>query len=73
MITNEEFVKMWQRAGSIQDIVDQSGLKYQSAQARAVRMRKYGIPLKKFSNAGPRVFSQDGIARLKKLALAEAK
>jgi hypothetical protein len=44
----EEFVAIWQGASSPADAAERLGMKQQNAQAKAIRLRKAGVPLKKF-------------------------
>lgn len=55
-MTNEEFVRAWQRSSTMQEFTDASGMTRQHALNRAARLRKGGVPLRKFtSRGGPRI------------------
>jgi len=48
MISNEEFVLIWQNATSRKDVSDKTGLSVFSVSARATKLRKAGVNIKKF-------------------------
>lgn len=68
MITNENFIKYWQAATSFDEFLTAAGLSKEHARNRAVRLRKHGIPLKKFPRAaikpGPRAIDWDALKTL---------
>jgi len=47
-VTPEDFVRAWQAATSVREVMDKTGYTYGTTQVRASRMRKMGIPLKRF-------------------------
>jgi len=47
-VSAEEFVKTWQKAKSIDDVVTAFGGKAASYRSRAISFRKKGIPMKRF-------------------------
>ncbi len=59
----EEFVRVWQSSGSIKEVAVRLGRKPDTVRVYASRMRKKGIPLKKYQ-------SQPGmdVPRLQQLA-----
>lgn len=44
----EEFIKVWQKAKSLEEVVRRTGLQPKSASNRASVLRSKGIPLQKF-------------------------
>jgi hypothetical protein len=50
-VSAKEFVKTWQKAKSIDDVVTAFGGKATSYRTRAISFRKKGIPMKKFPSA----------------------
>ena len=48
MISNEEFVLIWQTASSRKDVAEKTGLSVFSVSARATKLRKAGVNIKKF-------------------------
>jgi hypothetical protein len=64
--TPEEFVKMWQTAGSMDELVASAEMKSGDLQNRAKAFRKRGIPLKQLSvKRGRNIID---VAKLKALA-----
>ncbi len=54
-ITDEAFVKEWQRGENVKDIAAKLGMTYMNVTSRASRLRKAGVNLKKrFPVFGPR-------------------
>lgn len=49
-----EFVKAWQTSGSVSEVAKKLNIPTKKAQHMALRMRKYGVPLKKMSRKGLR-------------------
>ena len=52
-LTPEEFVRAWQSSGSLAEVLRETGLRTQTACARASRYRKKGIALKRFVSRTP--------------------
>jgi biotin operon repressor len=48
MISNEEFVLIWQSATSRKDVAEKTGLSIYVVSARAAKLRKAGVNIKKF-------------------------
>lgn len=49
----EAFIKVWQRAESVAEVVAETGTTESAARSRASSLRKLGIPLKKFGKGRP--------------------
>jgi len=52
-ISPEQFVRYWQQANDLDDVLKKSGMTARSARARASRFRKQGVPLKKLGVGRP--------------------
>jgi len=62
---HKEFIKIWQTSSSMKEVVEKTGMGYNTVAARARRYRKKGIPLKPY----PRGFQPTGnIDELKEYA-----
>ena len=74
MKTDEEFVRIWQGASSPAEVAEACQIEKQSAQSRAMMLRRLGVPLKKFSHLSgrPRRSKKD-VGALKALAESLAK
>lgn len=53
MVSREEFIRVWQRAETFQEVLDKTGLKRTTASERASRYRRNGVPLKSFHRSRP--------------------
>jgi transposase len=62
----EEFVKVWQGGTSVRDVAEQCGLSGRSVRERAVRLRKKGVPLKKFYSTGRPFLDYAALTKLAK-------
>lgn len=51
-LTAEKFSELWQRAKSLREFSETTGISRRSASVRAAKYRKHGVPLKFFRNAG---------------------
>ena len=69
-VSPEEFVRIWQAAGSVREVAKKTGVDKQSVEARAVRYRRAGVPLKKFDRGHATPLD---IARLKRIAEGKTK
>lgn len=54
MVTDEVFVVAWQGCGSLAAVAKRLGIGTQNAAVRASRLRKRGVPLKKYPGGGGR-------------------
>ncbi len=45
-VSPEDFVRAWQRATSVADVMAKTGMRYQAVYARVKNYRKHGVPLK---------------------------
>jgi len=52
-ISPEQFVRYWQQATDLDEVLKKSGMTARSARARASRFRKQGVPLKKLGVGRP--------------------
>lgn len=52
-ISPEQFVRYWQQADNLDELLKKSGMTARSARARASRFRKQGVPLKKLGVGRP--------------------
>lgn len=59
----KEFVKIWQTSNSVKEVAEKLGISEPTAWSRGNKLRKAGVPLKKFSRA-----STLDIDELKRLA-----
>lgn len=59
----EEFITIWQKADSPEEVMEKTGLSYNRVTAKAVYYRRRGIPLKKF-RSGPKGLDIDYLADL---------
>jgi hypothetical protein len=50
-LTHEEFVTAWAKAKSLDDVVAATGMSRVGVQARASRLRKAGVRLRRFARA----------------------
>lgn len=48
LVTPEKFVRVWQEANSLDEVVEKTGLTKHQASARATHYRSKGVPLKHF-------------------------
>jgi len=62
------FVEVFQAAGSITEVVEASGWKIEKVRAQATRLRKAGVPLKKFGKKS--ALTPEDIGELKALCSA---
>lgn len=69
LMDDEEFVRAWQAAGTRESFVEATGMGFAAGNARANKLRKLGVPLRRFPSART-VRTAEDIKRLK--ALAEA-
>jgi hypothetical protein len=51
-LSDPEFVTAWAKAGTLDDVVEGTGMSRVGAQARASRLRKAGVLLRRFSGRG---------------------
>lgn len=65
--TPEMFVAAWQKTGSLDDVVRALGVERQAASNRATRLRKAGVPLKRFRPVGAKL-SPERLESLKRIA-----
>ena len=66
MVKDEDLVKFWQTATSVDDVMKSTGMKKQAISSRIGKLRKLGVPLKKFKR-------ENGTKNIDKLkALAES-
>ncbi len=47
-VTQQDFVTAWQRSHSAKEVAEKLGLTVAGASVRATKLRKNGVPLKKF-------------------------
>lgn len=68
-ITAVDFVTIWQKSPTLDEVCEKTGMSRITACARATRYRKAGIPLKKQTRQHRPTLDVDGLASLaKKLA-----
>lgn len=60
----EEFIRVWQAGGSRKEIAERLGIQIRSADSMASRLRRRGVPLKKFSGNGRRTLDYEALAAL---------
>ncbi len=63
-MTNEEFVRTWQRCSTMKEFYDASGITHAHAVNRAARLRKGGVPLKRFNKRGGPRIDWEGLKRI---------
>ena len=68
-LSNEEFVVAWQSAETIADAAKKTHLSKAAVAHRAARMRKAGVPLKRFKEVGARF----DVEKLTEIATRSAK
>ena len=72
-VSPEDFVKAWQRAGSLSDVAKALSLSYVHTSRRATGYRKAGVPLKRFVSTGRPKSTADEWKALARLAEKEAR
>lgn len=63
----QKFVKVFKAATSIDEVVEKTGWKLEKVRSQATRLRKRGVPLKKFPRGGGASLSDADFASLAKL------
>jgi len=62
----EEFVRLWTRSSTISEVAEQLDIKTTSATSIATRLRKMGIPLKKFARRNMSAVDVKALTRIVK-------
>lgn len=62
IISAEEFVRIWQTAASKEEVIEKTGLSLEMTRGKAAKLRKIGVPLKKFNSMGTKLDVQALIA-----------
>ena len=62
----ETFVRAWQEAESVDAVVKATGLNKANVNQRAFKLRKNGVPLKKFNGVGREKLDYKALAKLAK-------
>ena len=62
----ETFVRAWQEAESVDAVVKATGLTKANINQRAFKLRKNGVPLKKFNGVGREKLDYKALAKLAK-------
>ncbi len=62
-----QFVEIWEKSGSVSQVVEKTKLRKSTVQAKATQLRKLGIPLKKFKGANHRINVEEALELVAKI------
>ncbi len=62
-----QFVEIWEKSGSVGQVVEKTKLRKSTVQAKATQLRKLGIPLKKFKGARHRINVEEALELVAKI------
>jgi hypothetical protein len=65
--TVQQFIETWEKSHNVSEVVEKSGLRKSTVQAKATQLRKLGIPLKKFKGSRHRINIEEALAVLAKI------
>lgn len=67
-ISAEAYIRLWQTSETMEEVLEKSGLSQEIARGKAAKLRKIGVPLKKFDTRGTKLDVAALIALAKSLA-----